>query len=110
MASQTPFTEDDRTLLACIKADYDHICERFLQMKAQLQRMESHLQRQEKELADLRRRGIPHAEKIFGDCWELKRELAALRREMDSLRGAAERELQEERPVSPTLEAPDRVQ
>lgn len=91
MASQTPFTEDDRTLLACIKADYDHICERFLQMKAQLQRMESHLQRQEEELADLRReqdyqRGILEFMK-----WERKK------------RG-------EERPVSPTLEAPDRVQ
>lgn len=103
MARQTPFTEDDRTLLRCIKADYDYISEQFpqmkaqlqrmesyieqcLQMKAQLQRMESYIQRQEEELADLRRRGLPHVEKILGDCWVLKRELATLRTEMDSLR------------------------
>lgn len=91
MASQTPFTEDDRTLLRCIEADYDYISEQFLQMKAQLQRMENRMQEQERELADLRReqdyqRGILEFMK-----WERKK------------RG-------EERPVSPTLEAPDRVQ
>lgn len=117
MARQTPFTEDDRTLLTCIKADYDYISEQFLQMKAQLQRMESHIQRQEEELADLRRRGMPHVQKIFGDCWELKQELAALRRQLDSLRRGqesrrftAERKEREEESASSTLEASMRVQ
>lgn len=117
MARQTPFTEDDRSELTCIKSDYDYICEQFIQMKAQLQRMESHIQRQEKESAVQRRRGMPHVQKIFGDCWELKRELAALRRELDSLRrernvqpATTQREKQEERHFSPTLEAPGRIQ
>ena len=110
MDRQTTFTEDDRTLLACIKADYDHICEQFLQIKAQLQRMEARMQTQEEELADLRRRGLPHMDKLFGDLWEVKMDLAALRREQNARSITAEREDKEEKTVSPTLEAPGQVQ
>lgn len=143
MDRQTTFTEDDRTLLTCIKADYDHICEQFLQIKAQLQRMEARMQTQEEELADLRRRempqtdtqmkaqlqqmesrmkmwgeelddlrrrGLPHMDKLFGDLWEVKMDLAALRREQNARSITAEREDKEEKTVSPTLEAPEQVQ
>lgn len=53
--AKTPFTEDDRSQLTCIKSDYDYICEQFIQMKAQLHGMENRMLEQERELADLRR-------------------------------------------------------
>lgn len=107
--AKTPFTEDDRTLLTCIKSDYDYICEQFIQMKAQVQRMESHIQRQEEEFADQRRRGKA-IEKFFAEFWEVKMDVIALRRGQESRRFTAERKEREEESASPTLEAPGRIQ
>lgn len=109
MARQTPFTEDDRSQLTCIKSDYDYICEQFIQMKAQVQRMESRMLEQERELADLRRHGKA-IEKFFAEFWEVKMDVIALRRGQESRRFTAERKEREEESASPTLEAAMRVQ
>lgn len=107
--AKTPFTEDDRSQLTCIKSDYDYICEQFIQMKAQLHGMENRMLEQERELADLRRHGKA-IEKFFAEFWEVKMDVIALRREREPRRFTAERKVREEESASSTPDAPGLVQ
>ena len=127
MVKPTPFEIEVSSQLEITKTTNETIREEFVWMKTRLQRMEDFMLKQKKECAVLWRywRTI---DKVFGELWELKMDVAAMRRGQDVRRfwekddlekGAARRftkketreeETREEVSASSTLQAPGRIQ
>ena len=108
MARQTLVEMKVRAELEHIDKENTEICEEFIRITKQLQRMEDFMLEQEKELAGLRS-NWRRIEKILGDFWDLKMDVLALRRGQDPRR-LTEKDGEELESASSTPDAPKQGQ
>ena len=70
----------EQAWLRCIAADSEVICEEFGLIRERLRRQDDYIQALEAQMDELRQRPDPRLNQIFGEVWEARMELAALKK------------------------------